>query len=127
MRRHHPPSPCVRGHSGGNYYGPNMSYPEPSPRTFGFIADNAAHDEGTFTFDFSADPAWPNFIWNGATHGYSWSPSCPSPGVRTPSPLGDLCCAPGGCIAQQGNVTAAREMTRKHVLGNVSPTLEGNW
>ena len=43
--------------NGGNYYGPNMTYPPPSPRSFGFVADNAPHTIGTNTFDFSGHPA----------------------------------------------------------------------
>ena len=110
--------------NGGNYYGPNMSYPPPSPRQFGFIADNAPHTVGTNTFDFSGHPRWPNLIRNGKD--YSWSASCPAPGVRTDTPLGPLCCAPGGCIAQHGNTSTVAALTAQVVSAQVSPELEGN-
>lgn len=115
---------------GAPFYNPSggaYTYPSPSPRTFGFVADNGMELQetvGTNTFDFSGDPAWPNFIRNGDN--YSWTPSCPKPGVRTETPLGPQCCAPGGCLAQHGNVSAVIEMTRKHVLSRVSPSLQGN-
>ena len=108
--------------NGGNYYERDgkMVYPPPSPRSFGFIADNYAHTVGTNTFDFSGDPAWPNVIASDA-HG-----GCPAPGVRTDTPLGPLCCAPGGCVAQEGNATAVAAMTARRVAAQVSPALEGN-
>lgn len=110
--------------NGGNYYGPNMSYPSPSPRQFGFIADNAPHTVGTNTFDFSGHPTWPNLIRNGKD--YAWSASCPAPGVKTETPLGPLCCAPGGCIAQHGNASAVAALTAQVVSTQVSPELHGN-
>ena len=67
------------------------------PRQFGFVADNFAHNIGTQTFDFSGDPMYPNFVRNGAN--YSWTPACSKTGypagVRTETPLGPMCCAPG--------------------------------
>lgn len=119
----------------GNYYGGNSTsdfdYPPPSPKMFGFVADNFAHTVGTMSFDFSGDPRWPNFIRNGKN--FSWSPSCSSGsttggahGVRTETPLGPMCCAAGGCIAQHGNVSAVVELTRAHVLANVPATMAGN-
>jgi hypothetical protein len=110
--------------NGGNYYGANMSYPPPSPRSFGFVADNAAHTVGTNTFDFSGHPTWPNFVRNGKD--YKWTPSCPAPGVKTQTALGALCCAPGGCIAQMANVSAIVALTEQVVSAQVSPALEGN-
>ena len=119
--------------NGGNYYSTptnaTFAYPPPTPQSFGFLADDAAGAAmtvGTDTFDFSGDPAWPNLIFNPDTKNYSWSAACPKPGVRTASPLGPLCCAPGGCIAQSGNLSAAAALTVKHVEAMVSPELAGN-
>ena len=119
--------------NGGNYYSTptnaTFAYPPPTPQSFGFVADDAAGAAmtvGTDTFDFSGDPAWPNLIFNPDTKNYSWSAACPKPGVRTASPLGPLCCAPGGCIAQSGNLSAAAALTVKHVEAMVSPELAGN-
>jgi alpha-galactosidase len=56
----------------------------------------------------------------------AWSPSCKGAKVDTGTEYGALCCRPGGCSPQEGNLTTILEDTAAAYISGIGPNFSGN-
>ena len=110
----------------GNY--PPNVYDPGNASQYGFITDDVAHHHGTAAFSqVEEDPLWPNFVYTSGADNVSYLPGdCEkNKGVRHESPLGVLCCAQGGCVPQEADLSAIAAMAARHAEAIVPPDMAG--
>lgn len=110
----------------GNY--PPSVYDPDNASRYGFITDDVAHHHGTATFSqIEEDSLYPNFVYVSGADNVSYTSDCEKAhGMRRDSPLGALCCAKGGCVPQEADLSAIAAMAARHAEAIVPPDMAGN-